>query len=129
MKKIPCQIIKLSILVCVAASFVLAQRQHGARPTDTGGPRMFEEAVCDVQNYDISIHNDPAAKSITGTTVMTARTVIPTNVIVLDLNTPYTISKLTDGTNNLRYERKDGRIWIWYPMTKQVGDEIKTSIT
>ena len=90
---------------------------------------MFEQAVFDVQDYDVTVRADPATKSITGTTVMTARTVIPTNVIVLDLDTPYTISKLTDGTNDLKYERKEGRIWIWFPMTKQVGQEIKTSIT
>jgi hypothetical protein len=28
---------------------------------------------------------------------MVARTVIPTNVIVLDLDTPYTVSSLTEG--------------------------------
>ena len=129
MMKILDQLIKLTLVVCVVSSLAVAQRQHGARPTDTGGPLMFEQAVFDVQNYDITINADPRSKSITGTTIMTARTVIPTNVIVLDLDTPYTISKVTDGSTDLRYERKDGRIWIWYPMTKQVGEEIKTSIT
>ncbi len=106
-----------------------AQREHGVRPTETGGPLMFEQAAFDVQNYDISVSADPKTKSITGTTVMTAKTVIPTNVIVLDLDTPYTISKLTDGTKDLRYERKGGKVWIWFPMTKQVGETIRTSIT
>ncbi|HQX56243.1 MAG TPA: M1 family metallopeptidase [Pyrinomonadaceae bacterium] len=108
---------------------ILAQRELGVRPTDSGGPLMFEQAVFDVQNYDISISADPKTKSIAGTTVMTARTVIPTNVIVLDLDSAYTISKLTDGIHDLKYERKAGKIWIWFPMTKQVGEEIKTSIT
>lgn len=120
--------------IAIVALFVLAvsgaaQREHGVRPTETGGPLMFEQAAFDVQNYEISVSADPKAKSITGTTVMTAKTVIPTNVIVLDLDTPYTISKLTDGAKDLRYERKGGKIWIWFPMTKQVGDTIKTSIT
>jgi aminopeptidase N len=60
---------------------------------------------------------------------MTAKAVIPTNVIVLDLDTPYTIGKLTESGRDVRYERKEGKIWIWFPMTKQVGDEIKTSIS
>ena len=59
----------------------------GVRPTATGGPLKFEEAVYDVQTYDVRINVDPKTKSITGTTVMTAKTVIPTNVIVLDLDT------------------------------------------
>lgn len=115
------------ILLLVFSTF--AQRDLGSRPTDTGGPLMFEQAVFDVQSYDITLNVDPKTRSITGTTVMTAKTVIPTNVIVLDLDTPYTISKLTDGTRGLKYEKKEGRIWIWFPMTKQVGEDITTSIT
>ena len=90
---------------------------------------MFEQAAYDVQNYDITISADPKTKSISGTTVMTARTVIPTNVIVLDLDMPFTISNLTEGGKEVKFQRKEGQIWIWFPMTKQVGDEIKTSIT
>lgn len=116
-----------AILLLAVSTF--AQRELGVRPTDTGGPLAFEQAVFDVQNYDITLSVEPKAKSISGTTVMTARTVIPTNVIILDLDTPYAISKLTDGANDLKYTRKEGKIWIWFPATKQVGDEIKTSIT
>ncbi len=117
------------LLILLLSVSVFAQRELGVRPTETGGPLMFEQAVFDVQDYDISLSVDPKTRSITGTTVMKARTVIPTNVIVLDLDTPYTISKVTDGASDLRYERKEGRIRIWFPMTKQVGDEITTSIT
>jgi aminopeptidase N len=120
---------KLTILIILFAFTAFAQRELGVRPTDTGGPLMFEQAVIDVLDYDISVSADPKTRAISGTTVMTARTTIPTNVIVLDLDTPYTISKVTDRTRDLRYERKEGKIWIWFPMTKQVGDEIKTSIT
>ena len=125
MKYIPILSVILLFVICT-----YAQRELGARPTDTGGPLMFEQAVYDVQNYDISLKVDPASKTISGTTVMTARTVIPTNVIVLDLDTPYTINKIVDGTGKgLKYERREGKIWIWFPFSKQVGEEIKTSIT
>lgn len=118
----------LAIFIFALSSF--AQRELGVRPTETGGPLMFEQAVFDVLNYDITLSADPKTRSITGTTVMTARTVIPTNVIVLDLDMPYTISKLTEGGKDVKFiHDKKGKIWIWFPMTKQVGDEIKTSIT
>ena len=122
----------ISILsfVLLFSVFTYAQRELGSRPTDTGGPLMFEQAVYDVQNYDISLKVDPTSKTISGTTVMNARTVIPTNVIVLDLDTPYTISKVVDGAGkDLKFERRGGKIWIWFPFSKQVGEEIKTSIT
>ncbi|HTK37412.1 MAG TPA: M1 family metallopeptidase, partial [Pyrinomonadaceae bacterium] len=46
-----------------------------------------------------------------------------------DLDTPYTITKVTDGAHDLKYERREGKIWIWFPQSKQDGEEIKTSIT
>jgi len=120
---------KVALFLLLFAVSVFAQRDLGSRPTATGGPLMFEQAVYDVQSYDVSLNVDPKTKSISGTTVMTAKAVIPTNVIVLDLDTPYTITKVTDGTNDLKYERREGKVWIWFPQSKQDGEEIKTSIT
>lgn len=119
----------LSILLSLlAASAAFGQREHGVRPTDTGGPLMFEQAVYDVQSYEVNLTVSPSAKAINGTTVMTAKTVIPTNVIVLDLDTPFNIAEVTDGAKALKYERRGGKIWIWFPTTKQAGEEIKTSV-
>lgn len=102
----------------------------GQRPTKTGGALPFEEAVYDVQTYDVTLGVNPADQTITGTTVMTARTVIPTNVILLDLDTPYTVSKVTDGEgHDLRFERGVDTIRVFFPLSKQVGETIKTSIT
>lgn len=120
---------RVALFLFLLTVSAFAQRDLGSRPTATGGPLMFEQAVYDVQSYDVSLNVDPKTKSISGTTVVTAKAVIPTNVIVLDLDTPYTISKVTDGTNDLKYERREGKIWIWFPQSKQDGEEIKTSIT
>ncbi len=116
------------IAISLLSISALAQRELGVRPTNTGGPLMFEQAVFDVQSYDVALNVMPNDKRISGTTTMIARTVIPTNVIVLDLDTPYSIESITDGTSTLKYQSKEGRVWIWFPMTKQVGDEIKTVI-
>jgi len=122
---------KITIIafVLITAVNFSAQRQHPTRPTETGGPLKFEQAAFDVLNYDIALNVDPTNKSISGTTVMAAKVVIPTNVIVLDLDTPYSISKLTESGRDVKFEHKDGKIWIWFPMTKQVGEDVTTSIT
>jgi hypothetical protein len=109
-------------VLVLSVTSLFAQRELGVRPTATGGPLKFEEAVYDVQSYDVSINADPKTRSISGTTVMTARTVIPTNVVMLDLDTPYTISKVTDGAGkDLRYERTSDAIRIFFPFSKQVA--------
>ncbi len=125
-----------SIIFLAIITFVLpllAQRELGVRPTDTGGPLMTEQAAFDVQTYDVTVNVDPKTKSITGTTVMTARVVNPTNVIVLDLDTPYKIDNIYGDSGGkqatLKYERRDGKIWIWFPMTKQAGEVFETIIS
>ncbi|MBA3769008.1 MAG: M1 family metallopeptidase [Blastocatellia bacterium] len=116
------------VLLLIACSAV-AQRELGVRPTETGGPLRFEQAVYDVQSYDVGLTVTPATRSIAGVTTMTALTVIPTNVIILDLDTPYRVDSITDGNLDLRFDRRGDEIWIWFPMTKQVGDEIKTVVS
>lgn len=126
---------KISILIVLLlfAFTSFAQRELGVRPTDTGGPLMFEQSVYDVQSYDVGLKVDPKSKWISGTTVMTAKIVIPTNVIVLDLDTPYKIDRIfgegSDRQASLKYERREGKIWIWFPATKQAGETFETIIS
>jgi aminopeptidase N len=121
------------IALLLLAAFAHGQRQHPSKPTETGGPLMFEQAAFDVQTYDVTLRVDPAKRAVTGTTVMTARVVIPTNVIVLDLDTPYTVNGVfgdaLNERNRLKFERREGRIWIWFPQTKQAGEVIETIVT
>ncbi|MBK7392093.1 MAG: M1 family metallopeptidase [Chloracidobacterium sp.] len=116
----------IAILVFSASSF--AQRSLGVRPTETGGPLRFEQAVYDVQSYDISLDVDPANKSIKGSTVIKAKIVIPTNVIQLDLDTPYAVATVRESGTDRKYQFKEGKIWIWFPMTKQVGETVTIAV-
>ncbi len=121
-------IYKIVFLIAIAATAAFSQRELGVRPTETGGPLSFEQAAFDVYSYEVNLNVMPSSKSISGVTTMIAKTVIPTNVIVLDLDTPYTIENISDGKSDLKYERQGGKIRIMFPMTKQPGDEIKTVI-
>lgn len=118
-----------SLLLIAAISAARAQRDLGARPTDSGGPLKFEQAVYDVKFYDLTLRIDPATKSISGASVMRAQVVIPTNVILLDLDSPYKVSSVTDGEGKpLKFERTETALRIFFPLTKQPGEEIETVI-
>ncbi|MGV3616815.1 MAG: M1 family metallopeptidase [Fimbriimonas sp.] len=109
---------------------LVAVTASAQKPTPTGGPLRFEQAVYDVQEYDVALNVDPTTKSIKGTVVMTAKTVIPTNVILVDLDTPFSVSKVVDEAGKpLKYTRDHDSVRIWFPQSKQVGETIKTSIT
>ena len=108
--------------ILLLASSPLAQREHPAKPTVTGAPLVYEQSSYDVQSYDVSIKVDVAAKTISGTTVMKAKVVMPTNVIMLDLDTPYTVTKVDPASGCCyKFERADGKIWVHFPTTKQAG--------
>lgn len=95
----------------------------------SGGALKLEQAAFDVQAYDIAIRVDPANRSISGTTIMDAKMVVPTASILLDLDDPYNISKLTDGKAPLRFTREKGQIRVFFPLTKQPGESIHLETT
>jgi aminopeptidase N len=117
----------------ILVSSVFSQRDLGVRPTDTGGPLMPEQAAYDVKNYDISARIFPDRKAISGETIISANIVSPTNVFVVDLDTPFEVSFVglvegTDAPKSLKFERRMGKIWIWFPMTKQPGEQVKVAV-
>ncbi len=94
----------------------------------SGGALKLEQAAFDVQSYDVSIKVDPVLKTLSGTTVMDAMTVIPTASIVLDLHEPYTVASVTDGKSALRFDRFPGAIRVFFPASKQPGDAIRVEV-
>ena len=121
--------IAIAIFLLLVALNSFAQRELGNRPTDTGGIVPYEQAAYDVKKYDISLKVNPAEKSISGVTIITANIVQPINVFVLDLDTPLNVSDVSMGETTLRFERKGGKIWSYLPITKQAGETISVKVT
>ena len=121
------------VLLLLAAVVANAQRELGARPTDSGGPLMPEQAAYDVTFYDLALAVNPTDQSIKGTLTAHARIVHPTAWFVLDLDDPLKVEAVngiqTDGKiEPLRFERRGGKIWIAFPLTKQPGETVKVSV-
>lgn len=95
----------------------------------SGGPLKLEQAAFDVIAYEVSIKVDTTTKTLSGTTVMDAKTVIPTASILVDLDEPYTVTRVTDGKANLRFQRIGDTIRIFFPLSKQPGEAIRTEIS
>ncbi len=118
--------------IALLALSAAAQRELGARPSETGGPVPYEQAAYDVQKYDVAVKVDPATKSISGTTIVTARIVQPINAFVLDLDNPFTVSEVfqIEGSKKtkLKFERKGTKIWSYFPMTVQSGKTVSVEV-
>ena len=121
----------LALLLCPPSS-PRAQRELGARPTDSGGPLLPEQAAYDVTFYDLTLSVDPREQSIAGTLAARARIVHPTAWFVLDLDTPLTVTKTSLGAAGraraLRFERRGGRVWVELPRTMQPGETVEVRV-
>jgi aminopeptidase N len=121
-------------LLLLTAAGANAQRELGARPTDSGGVLMPEQAAYDVASYDLSLKVNPADQSINGTLTVQARIVHPTDWFVLDLDEPLKVETVSLAGNNarsagqLQFKRSGGKIWIALPLTKQPGEIVKISV-
>lgn len=105
---------------------ILLAPVQAAQGESSGGALKLEQAAYDVLSYDVAITVDPVNKSISGTTLMDAKTVIPTASILIDLDDPFSVSRVTDGKNPLRFDRLKGMIRVYFPLSKQPGEAIHT---
>ncbi|MCB1023126.1 MAG: M1 family metallopeptidase, partial [Acidobacteria bacterium] len=120
-------------LILVVFGFAYGQRVLNARPTNSGGPLIFQQAAYDVKSYDITARIYSASQTISGTTVINARIVIPTNAVAIDLDTPYEISDLllevAGKYESVDHERKGDKIFVQFPFTKQAGETMTLKIS
>lgn len=112
---------------------VSAQRTLGVKPSGSGGPLMPEQAAYDVTRYDLDLKIDPEARTIGGTLTATTRIVSPTEWFVLDLDEPLAVTAVDaisdDGAaSSLRFERRETKLWIAFPVTKQPGDTARVRV-
>jgi aminopeptidase N len=121
-------------LLLAGSNLVQAQRDVGFRPTDSGGPLMPEQAAYDIKSYDLDLRINPDERSINGTLTAQALIVHPTDWFVLDLDPPLTVDAvaLVNPIGNpqpLNFERRAGKLWIAFPLTKQSGDNVRVRIS
>ncbi|HVG38307.1 MAG TPA: hypothetical protein VM870_03405, partial [Pyrinomonadaceae bacterium] len=126
-----CLIVLLLVYFCGNSSF--AQRELGARGTDSGGPLLPEQAAYDVKFYDLALRVNIAEHSIAGALTVRALIVQPTEWFVLDLDTPLVVSAVEaldekDQAQALRFERRGGRVWVAFPFTKQPGETVRVRV-
>ena len=126
------KILFVFLVLFLFAQNVAAQRELGVRPTETGGVLIYEQAAYDVKKYDITARIYPEEKSISAEVIVTALIVSPTNWFVLDLDTPFNVhetSLIENGSaKKLEFERRGGKIWIRFPMSRQPGETVSVQV-
>jgi aminopeptidase N len=111
---------------------VFAQREHGARPTGSGGVLMPEQAAYDVLSYELDLRPNIAEQTIKGVLTVKARIVKSIDKFVLDLDTPLTVESVVIGNaekrQTLKFEQREGKIWITLPKTVNTGETVNVRV-
>ena len=107
-----------------------SQRQLGVKGSSSGGPLMSEQAAYDVKSYDLDLRIDPEAQTIKGALTAHAQIVNALDWFVMDLDPPLVVDGVTLVTSagktldSLKFERREGKLWIAFPKTKKPGEEV-----
>ncbi len=121
----------ITTLLLVSMS-VFAQREHGARPTGSGGVLMPEQAAYDVLSYELDLRPNIAEQTIKGVLTVKARIVKSIDKFVLDLDTPLTVESVVIGNaekrQTLKFEQREGKIWITLPKTVNTGETVNVRV-
>jgi len=123
----------MALLLCMVSCNLFAQRSLGMRPSVSGGPLMPEQAAYDVKFYDLALRVDPAQQTIRGVLTVQALIVQPTEWFVMDLDNPLAVDsvKAVDSSGKtmpMQFERREGKLWIQFPLTKQPGAMVKIAV-
>lgn len=110
-------------------SSLTAQRDLGVAPTESGGILIPEQAAFDVRYCRLELEVNPADKRIDGSLTITSEIVSPTRYLVLDLDSHLEVSNVTwINGQPLSFSRREGRLWIEFPQTRQPGSREKVKI-
>lgn len=121
----------LGLLLALLAAPALAQSDdpRASDPTTSGGPLLLEQAAYQVRSYDIDLAIDPAARRIAGRTTVHAEVVLPTDTVVLDLDTTFVVHGIADPTfGEVPFERHGGRLWLDLGRTAQPGEALALEV-
>jgi len=125
-------ILKVLITGLLLTVSVFAQREMGARPTESGGVLMAEQAAYDVLSYDLALRPDYAERSIKGVLTVKAKIVKPIDKFVLDLDSRLTVESvaLVNGkkSESLKFERTDKKIWIDFGKMQKSGNTVEVRV-
>jgi len=102
---------------------------------ESGGELMYEQAAFDVHHYDLDLKVNPSDSTISGTVLVMADVVHPTNVIVLDLDPRLKIVSIfkKDGRKkrmlNFLASEESKHVRIYFTRTYQPGERFEVVVS
>lgn len=119
------------IVPLLLATSCLAQeagKKKFTRQDHLRGAVTPEREWWDVQHYHLTLEVFPEAKSIKGSNLITFKVIKPHNRMQIDLQEPLSITRITHGDSELKFEREGNVFWVQFPQKPEAGSEHKILI-
>src|SRR6476660_3685900 len=109
------RVLFIILILLMSSQFVRAQEpQPVTRQEMLRGTITPEREWWDVLHYDLSVRFLPEERMIRGSNVITFKTLKPGSRMQIDLQMPLTITKITHGGVDLKYEREGNVFWVTF---------------
>ena len=119
----------LLLSLILVSQFVLnAQEREITRQETLRGTITPEREWWDVVHYDLSVEFMPDTRRIKGSNVITFKTLKPSRKMQIDLQPPLSITRVTHGETELKFEREGNVFWVTMDREIPAGVEDKVSI-
>src|ERR1043165_7288991 len=107
---------------------VAAQTEPPSRQQILRGSITPEREWWDVQHYHLSVEFLLETRRLKGSNVITFKTVKPGSKMPIDRQPPLTITKITHGDSQLKFEREGNVYWVMFEKELPKGIEDKIEI-
>jgi aminopeptidase N len=128
MRKLILVTIGVLLLVQSGSRDLFAQTENVTRQEMLRGSITPEREWWDVLHYHLKVEFLPQTKSLKGSNAITFKTLKAGNRMQIDLQPPLSITKVTHGDSQLKFEREGNVYWITFEKEIPKGVEDKVEI-
>ena len=115
-------------LLHIAATSLLAQPGNITVQETLRGSVTPEREWWDLLHYHLKVEFLPETRRLSGSNVITFKTLKSSNKMQIDLQPPLAITKITHGASQLKFERDGNVYWVMFENNLPVGAEDKIEV-
>ena len=113
----------------LGAAYVSAQTKSITRQETLRGSVTPEREWWDLMHYHLKVEFLPDTRRLKGSNTITFKTLKPGAKMQIDLQPPLSITKITHGDSQLKFEREGNVYWVMFEKELPAGTEAKIEVS
>jgi aminopeptidase N len=128
MRKLKIVAVALFLQLHFGAIYLLAQTENITRQETLRGSVTPEREWWDVLHYHLKVEFLPETRRLKGSNTITFKALKPGNKMQIDLQPPLSITRITHGDSQLKFEREGNVYWVTFEKELPKGAEQKVEV-